>query len=64
VEVVRDGDPTGCGDVWGITTFLGIIEGLEIEVAIRRANLAAGANVSYRGTAGLNRYLKGKLAVG
>jgi len=61
VEPVQEGDPTGCGDVWGITAYLGLIEGLDVETAMRRANLAARANVVYRGTSGLSAYLKGKV---
>lgn len=60
VETVRDGDPTGCGDVWGITAFLALIEGLDIDGALVRANKAARANVTFRGTSGLSRYLKGE----
>lgn len=64
VECVREGDPTGCGDVWGIAALLGLIEGLDIEAAIRRANRTAGANVSYRGTSGLSDYLRDEIGVG
>ena len=62
VEPVQEGDPTGCGDVWGITVFLGLIEGLAVEVAIRRANAVARANVAHRGTSGLSRYLRREVA--
>lgn len=64
VESVEDGDPTGCGDVWGITAFLGLIAGLDVEGAIRRANRAAQANVTHRGTSGLSRYLRGEVGDG
>ena len=64
VECVRDGDPTGCGDVWGITACLAFIEGLDVEAAIRRANRLAGANVSYKGTSGLSLYLRSEIGVG
>ena len=57
-EPIGEGDPTGCGDVWGITAFLGLIEGLDIEAAMQRANTAARANVQHRGTSGLSRYLR------
>ncbi len=61
VEPVKEGDPTGCGDVWGVTAFLGLIQGLDIEVAMRRANRAARANVVHRGTSGLSLYLRGEV---
>jgi sugar/nucleoside kinase (ribokinase family) len=64
VESVRDGDPTGCGDVWGMTACLGLIQGLDVEAAIRRATRLAGANVSYRGTSGLSLYLRSEIGVG
>lgn len=59
VEPVSEGDPTGCGDVWGITAFLGLISGHDVEAAMRRANAAARANVAHEGTSGLSSYLRG-----
>ncbi len=61
VERVEGGDPTGCGDVWGITAMCGLLAGDDVEEAVRRANAAARRNVSHRGASGLNRYLRGEI---
>ncbi len=58
--VVKGGDPTGCGDVWGITAFSALLAGSQVEEAMRRANAASGRNVMHRGASGLNRFLSGK----
>lgn len=47
VHGVVEGDPTGCGDVWGAVAFCGILEGLPIEVAVERANVAAAAKLGH-----------------
>lgn len=60
-EPVEGGDPTGCGDVWGITALCGLLAGHGVEEAMRRANAAARRNVSRRGASGLNRYLTGEI---
>lgn len=54
---VEDPDPTGCGDVWGATCFSALLDGADLEEAMRRANAAAGRNAGYRGATGLNEYL-------
>ena len=43
-----DGDPTGCGDVWGSVCFCGLIEGRSLEAAVQRAHAAAGAKMKVR----------------
>lgn len=48
-----DGDPTGCGDVWGAVTFCGILDGLPLPVAMRRANVAAAAKLRHPRMEGL-----------
>lgn len=53
----RDGDPTGCGDVWGATTFARLLAGDPLERAMGKANRIAGRNVEHRGARGLGRYL-------
>jgi sugar/nucleoside kinase (ribokinase family) len=58
---VAGGDPTGCGDVWGITAFGSLLAGHGPEEAVRRANQMAGRNVVHRGASGLNRFLKGEI---
>jgi sugar/nucleoside kinase (ribokinase family) len=57
----RDGDPTGCGDVWGATCFAALLSGRAVEDAIRRANEAAGRNVEHHGASGLHRHLQGRI---
>jgi hypothetical protein len=61
VEPVEDGDPTGCGDVWGMTAFGALVSGAEVEEAVRLANAAARSNVLHRGATGLNRFLRGEI---
>jgi sugar/nucleoside kinase (ribokinase family) len=63
VEPVEEGDPTGCGDVWGMTAFGGLIAGLDVEEAMRRANTAARTNARHRGASGLSRFLRGGIEV-
>lgn len=63
-EVVPEGDPTGCGDVWGMTCFGALLAGDQVEAAIGRANAAAARNVSHRGATGLNRHLRGEISRG
>lgn len=60
-EVV-DGDPTGCGDVWGSTCFLNLLTGASLGDAMRRANRAAARNAEHRGATGLDLFLQGKIA--
>jgi hypothetical protein len=60
---VLDGDPTGCGDVWGATYFSRLLAGDNIAEAMRQALVAAAKNVDHRGATGLARYLRGELSV-
>lgn len=62
VGAVKNGDPTGCGDVWGMTAFRGLLAGRDIERVMRHANEMAGRNVAHRGATGLNRFLRGEIA--
>jgi hypothetical protein len=48
-EPVTDGDPTGCGDVWGMTCFSAILDGAPLDEAVARAHRAAGANAGATG---------------
>jgi sugar/nucleoside kinase (ribokinase family) len=57
-----EGDPTGCGDVWGATCFAALLAGDSLEDAMRRALLAAARNVSHRGATGLYDHLQGRIA--
>jgi sugar/nucleoside kinase (ribokinase family) len=56
-----DGDPTGCGDVWGATCFLRLLAGDGVRAAVCAANAAAARNVAHRGATGLHHHLKGRL---
>ncbi|MFQ5536091.1 MAG: carbohydrate kinase family protein [Gemmatimonadota bacterium] len=58
----REGDPTGCGDVWGATFYARLLGGDDLEPALRIANEQAARNVEHRGARGLYRYLKGGLS--
>ena len=58
----RDGDPTGCGDVWGATVFARLLAGDDLETAMREGNRLAGLNVVHRGARGLYRHLSGRLS--
>ena len=60
---VFDGDPTGCGDVWGATYFSRLLAGESIADAMRVALVAAARNVDHRGATGLARHLRGELSV-
>jgi len=57
-----DGDPTGCGDVWGATFFARLLAGDGLEAAMREANRLAARNVDHRGARGLFRHLAGRLS--
>lgn len=58
-----DGDPTGCGDVWGATYFSRLLAGDKLGGAILAAHRAAARNVEHRGATGLANHLRGKLSV-
>jgi hypothetical protein len=60
---VVEGDPTGCGDVWGATYFSRLLAGEHIAEAMRVALVAAARNVDHRGATGLARHLRGELSV-
>lgn len=57
-----EGDPTGCGDVWGATFFSRLLAGDELESAMRTANQRAARNVLHRGARGLTDHLLGRIA--
>ncbi|HEX6134962.1 MAG TPA: PfkB family carbohydrate kinase [Longimicrobiales bacterium] len=57
----RQGDPTGCGDVWGASFFATLLAQRDLETAMRRANSAAGRNVEHRGATGLHHHLQGRI---
>lgn len=53
-----EGDPTGCGDVWGATCFVALLRGERLGTAVAAANRAAGRNVDHRGAEGLYDHLR------
>ncbi len=64
-EGVRvDGDPTGCGDVWGAVCFGRLLAGEPLEGAMASANLKAARNVAHRGARGLGVHLEGRIVSG
>jgi len=58
---VLEGDPTGCGDVFGATVVASLLAGRGLEEALRLASRMAMRNVSHRGASGLRDHLLGKL---
>lgn len=56
-----DGDPTGCGDVWGATCYAALLSGRELRGAVEAANGAAARNLTHRGAGGLYDHLRGRL---
>lgn len=61
-ETGVDGDPTGCGDVFGATAAAALAQGAAVEDALRLAARRAARNVSFRGASGLRDHLLGRLA--
>jgi hypothetical protein len=57
----QEGDPTGCGDVWGATCFSRLLHGDILREAIDAAHRAAARNVAHRGATGLARHLRGEI---
>lgn len=57
-----DGDPTGCGDVWGATFFARLLAGDGLDAALAVANRFASRNVLHRGARGLHHHLLGRLS--
>lgn len=57
----HEGDPTGCGDVWGASLFCALLGGSGLDGAMRHANRAAARNVLHRGATGLHLHLQGRI---
>jgi len=62
-HITNDGDPTGCGDVWGATYFSRLLAGDRLSDAILAAHRAAARNVGHRGASGLSAHLRGKISL-
>jgi hypothetical protein len=58
-----NGDPTGCGDVWGATYYSRLLAGDNFGDAILAAHAAAARNVGHRGATGLADHLRGKISL-
>lgn len=56
-ERLSGGDPTGAGDAWGAAACCGILAGLPLETAVRRANALAAVKMQHRGGDGLYQHL-------
>jgi sugar/nucleoside kinase (ribokinase family) len=54
------GDPTGCGDVWGATCFVGLMDGRRLTDAMTEANVVASRNVDHQGAEGLYSHLRAR----
>jgi hypothetical protein len=52
------GDPTGCGDVWGMACCTSLLAGAALAEAVDAANLMASRNAEARGTSGLVDFLR------
>ncbi|HEY3285791.1 MAG TPA: carbohydrate kinase family protein [Gemmatimonadaceae bacterium] len=61
-QVHTEGDPTGCGDVFGATFYSRLLAGDIITDALRAAIGAAARNVEHRGATGLAHFLRGELS--
>lgn len=61
-EAALDGDPTGCGDVWGSGFWTGLLAGLSPGDAARRANRLAACKVRHPDTGELFGRLREALA--
>ena len=56
------GDPTGCGDVFGGTVAAALAGGASLESALREGTRLAGRNLGHRGASGLRDHLLGRLS--
>jgi sugar/nucleoside kinase (ribokinase family) len=57
-----EGDPTGCGDVFGGAVAAGLVRGASLEDALREGTRLAGRNLAHRGASGLRDHLLGRLS--
>ncbi len=56
-RVVRQPDPTGCGDVWGMTCFASLLGGSSLRASAERANELAARSAEHRGASRLGPLL-------
>jgi sugar/nucleoside kinase (ribokinase family) len=57
-----EGDPTGCGDVFGGAVAASLVGGASLEDALREGTRLAGRNLAHRGATGLRDHLLGRLS--
>ncbi len=57
-----EGDPTGCGDVFGGAVAAILLGGAGLEDALREGTRLAGRNLAHRGATGLRDHLLGRLS--
>jgi len=57
-----EGDPTGCGDVFGGAVAARLVGGATLEDALREGTRLAGRNLAHRGATGLRDHLLGRLS--
>ena len=57
-----EGDPTGCGDVFGGTVAAALASGTPLEDALREGGRLAARNLSHRGATRLRDHLLGRLS--
>lgn len=57
-----DGDPTGCGDVFGATVAASLLAGADFDQALRAGTRLGGRNLAHRGATGLRDHLLGRLS--
>ncbi len=55
----KRGDPTGCGDVWGMACYASLLAGSTLQESMEAANRLAGRNVTTQGATGLPQILMG-----
>ncbi len=61
--VLEGGDPTGCGDVWGMTCCASMLAGNSLEESMRRANVLAARNAAFHGATDLAAALRSEVAL-
>jgi hypothetical protein len=59
----QDGDPTGCGDVFGGTVAAALLAGASLEDALRAGTRFGARNLAHRGASGLRDHLIGRLSL-
>lgn len=60
--LAADGDPTGCGDVFGAAMAASLVAGASLEDAVHCGTRLGARNVSHRGASGLRDHLQGRLS--